>query len=244
MSQVMGEVTPLWQWIIKQPLEYARSTSSGALLLGAVVLEPVVVLVSLPCRSWSALKMEDMQSGLRFDGKPRGRRRTPPSHDWIFVPRPCRRASHTGSQAFAHATDEVPETRAINHACRIPKLKYIGDACVVRPLMSFPAALCLLILLQDLCFRRMASAAARGVTVRHSGYDRCVLSVAPRCGSPSCTCPSQPCGVWLAESVRVLAIESDSASTVVLTRFNCFISWAKRSASREPLEAFPLALSC
>ena len=99
-------------------------------------------------------------------------------------------------------------------------------------LMSFPAALCLLILLQDLCFRRMASAAARGVTVRHSGYDRCVLSVAPRCG------------VWRAESVRVLAIESDSASTVVLTRLNCFISWAKRSASREPLEAFPLALSC
>ena len=97
----------------------ARSTSSGALLLGAVVPEPVVVLVSLPCRSWSALKMEDMQSGLRFDGKPRGRRRTPPSHDWIFVPRPCRRASHTGSQAFAHAADEVPETRAINHACRI-----------------------------------------------------------------------------------------------------------------------------
>ena len=113
MSQVMGEVTPLWQWIIQQPLEYARSTSSGALLLGAVVLEPVVVLVSLPCRSWSALKMEDMQSGLRFDGKPRGRRRTPPSHDWIFVPRPCRRASHTGSQAFAHAADEVPETRSI-----------------------------------------------------------------------------------------------------------------------------------
>ena len=210
----------------------ARSTSSGALLLGAVVPEPVVVLVSLPCRSWSALKMEDMQSGLRFDGKPRGRRRTPPSHDWIFVPRPCRRAIHTGSQAFAHAADEVPETRAINHACRIPKLKYIGDACVVRPLMSFPAALCLLILLQDLCFRRMASAAARGVTVRHSGYDRCVLSVAPRCG------------VWRAESVSVLAIDSDFASTVVLTRFNCFISWAKRSASREPLEAFPLALSC
>ena len=56
----------------------ARSTSSGALLLGAVVPEPVVVLVSLLCRSWSALKMEDMQSGLRFDGKPRGRRRTPP----------------------------------------------------------------------------------------------------------------------------------------------------------------------
>ena len=120
----------------------ARSTSSGALLLGAVVLEPVVVLVSLPCRSWSALKMEDMQSGLRFDGRPRSRRRTPPSHDWIFVPRPCRRASHTGSQAFAHATDEVPETRpslssgisaaiaADNHACRIPKLKYIGDARV------------------------------------------------------------------------------------------------------------------
>ena len=108
----------------------ARSTSSGALLLGAVVPEPVVVLVSLPCRSWSALKMEDMQSGLRFDGKPRGRRRTPPSHDWIFVPRPCRRASHTGSQAFAHATDEVPETRAINHACRIPKLKYIGTVRV------------------------------------------------------------------------------------------------------------------
>ena len=155
-----------------------------------------------------------------------------------------RRRCKDSMDAFAHATDEVPETRpslssgisaaiaADNHACRIPKLKYIGDACVVRPLMSFPAALCLLILLQDLCFRRMASAAARGVTVRHSGYDRCVLSVAPRCG------------VWRAESVSVLAIDSDSASTVVLTRFNCFISWAKRSASREPLEAFPLALSC
>ena len=111
-------------------------------------------------------------------------------------------------------------------------------------LMSFPAALCLLILLQDLCFRRMASAAARGATARHSGYDRCVLSVAPRCGSSSCTCPSQPCGVWLAESVRVLATVSDSASAVVLTRLKCFISWAKRSASRGPLEAHPLALSC
>ena len=129
-----------------------------------------------------------------------------------------------------------------------PPWPSIDDAAVghraIGLLMSFPAALCLLILLQDLCFRRMASAAARGATARHSGYDRCVLSGAPRCGSASCTCPSQPCGVWLAESVRVLAIESDSASTVVLTRLNCFISWAKRSASREPLEAFPLALSC
>ena len=138
--------------------------------------------------------------------------------------------------SFAMATHSNPPARRR----RTPKHQRLGTSSASPGrrrstcglLMSFPATLCLLILLQDLCFRRMASAAARGVTVRHSGYDRYVLSVAPRCG------------VWRAESVRVLAIESDSASTVVLTRLNCFISGVKRSASREPLEAFPLALSC
>ena len=53
-----------------------------------------------------------------------------------------RRRCKDSMDAFAHATDEVLETRpslssgisaaiaADNHACRIPKLKYIGDARV------------------------------------------------------------------------------------------------------------------
>ena len=43
----------------------ARSTSARALLLRAVVSQPAVVLVSLPCRSWSVLKVEDRKSILR-----------------------------------------------------------------------------------------------------------------------------------------------------------------------------------